>query len=88
MFAKVALSHSGASITLMSGRRKSSLSGCWARICSSVSVSRLRIFLKNFTSEYSMRLSVLVQILVSCDITLIWDRLFPLCNSYRIKACV
>lgn len=47
------LFHSGSSMTLMSGSKKSSMSGYLVSICSSFSDNRLRIFLKNFTSEYS-----------------------------------
>ena len=47
----------GSSETLISGNKKSSLSGYFSNIFSSVIDRRLRIFLKNLISEYSIRLS-------------------------------
>ena len=54
---------------LISGKRKTSLLGCSANIASSLIVSLERIFLKNFTSAYSMRLSASIALMVSDTIS-------------------
>lgn len=54
---------------LISGKRKSSLFGCSANIASSLIVSLERIFLKNFTSAYSMRLSASIALKASDTIS-------------------
>ena len=59
------MSHCGISVTLISGKRKSSLLGCSANIASSLIVSIERIFLKNLTSAYSTWLSISIALIAS-----------------------